>query len=87
MGLLLTEQETVITYDRAGDTMNIYTADPYLAERLKKKPAYKLVREHRQEGQVVAVDFEADKRLLTFRSERKTKKPILSAGTLAQTPL
>lgn len=37
MGLTLDEQETVITYDRAGDNMNVYTADPYLLARLRKK--------------------------------------------------
>jgi hypothetical protein len=70
MRLTLEEQETVITYDRAGDTMNIYTADPYMIARLRKQEAYEVVREHRQGGEVVAVDFRADKKLLTLRNKR-----------------
>lgn len=63
------EQETVITWDRAGDTMNIYTADPFLIARLTKLEAYKVAREHRQGGKVVAVDFQADKSLCFLRSK------------------
>ena len=76
MRLTLEEQETVITYDRAGDTMNIYTADPYLIARLRKQEAYEVVREHRQGGGVVAVDFRADKKLLTLRKERQKGRPM-----------
>ncbi len=72
MGLSLAEQETVITFDRAGDTMNVYTADPATMRRLRGLKAYSLVREHRQEGKVIACDFEADKALLTLRG----KKPV-----------
>lgn len=74
MGLTREEQETVITFDRAGDCMNIYTADPFLIARLRKQEAYKAVREHRQGGEVVAVDFRADKKLLTLRSKRAVSK-------------
>ncbi len=70
MGLSLAEQETVITFDRAGDCMNVYTADPYLLARLSKQEAYTLVREHRQDGEVIAADFTADKKLLTLRTKR-----------------
>lgn len=76
MSLTLEEQETVITYDRAGDTMNIYTADPYMIARLRKQAAYEVVREHRQGGQVVAMEFEADKKLLTLRKERQKGRPM-----------
>ena len=63
------EQETVITWDRATAMMNIYTADPALIRRLKGLQSYKLIREHKQGGQVVACDFEAEKRCLTLRSK------------------
>lgn len=79
MGLSFAEQETVITYDRAGDTMNVYTANPAEIRRLRGLKAYKVVREHRNGGQVVAVDFQADKKLLTLRS-----KPIVSNMTEEQ---
>ena len=76
MGLSFAEQETVVTFNRGEDRMNVYTADKYLLARLKKLKAYTLVREHRQGGKLIAADFEADKRLLTFRSKIPT-------GTLA----
>lgn len=63
------EQETVITWDRGTAMMNVYTADPALIRRLKGLQSYRLVREHRQGGKVVACDFEAEKRLLTLRSK------------------
>jgi acetylornithine/succinyldiaminopimelate/putrescine aminotransferase len=70
MGLSYQEQETVITYNRAEDKMNVYTADKYLLARLKKLETYTMVREYRQDGVLVAADFEADKKLLTLRSKR-----------------
>ena len=63
------EQETVITWDRASNMMNVYTADPALIRRLRGLQSYRLVREHKQGGKVVACDFEAEKRLLTLRSK------------------
>lgn len=75
MGLSLAEQETVITYDRESDKMNIYTADPVLLRRLMKLEAYKLMREHKRGGVTIAADFEADKKLLTLRTMR-TKREL-----------
>lgn len=69
MGLSLAEQETVITYDRESDKMNIYTADPVLLRRLMKLEAYKLMREHKQGGITIAADFEADKSLCFLRDK------------------
>ena len=68
------EQETVITWDRATTMMNVYTADPALIRRLKGLKSYRLIREHKQGGQVVACDFEAEKRCLTLRSNPPAKK-------------
>lgn len=67
--MTLEEQETVITWDRSTSMMNVYTADPALIRRLKGLQSYKLIREHRQGGKVVACDFEAEKKLLTLRSK------------------
>lgn len=69
MALTLLEQETVITWNRAEEKVNIYTADPYLIERLRKLDAYTLVREHRADGEVVACDFEASKKMVTLRNK------------------
>lgn len=67
------EQETVITFDRASDEMNVYTADPNLMARLDKLDAYKKWREHRFEGKVIAADYRADKKLLTLRTKKLTR--------------
>ena len=82
MALSLAEMETVITYDRSGDMMNVYTAEPALMRKLKKLPAYRVVREHKQDGKTIAIDFEADKKLLTFRS--KLQKGTLTPEQLEQ---
>lgn len=76
MGLGRYEQETTILYNNDEPTMRIYTADPSLMRRLSSLSAYKLIREHRQGGQVVAMDFEADKKLLTLRKERQKGRPM-----------
>lgn len=79
MGLTLQEQETVITWDRAGDMMNIYTADPYLMARLDKlEHIYKRVKTYRNGGEIVAADYRAEKRFCTLRRSdmRKAGKGI-----------
>jgi len=63
------EQETVITWDKSSCMMRVYTADPVLIRRLKGLQSYKLITEHRQGGEVIACDFEAEKKLLTLRSK------------------
>ena len=68
MGIPTNEQETVVQYDRNGDTMTIYTSDSTQMTRLDK--IYKRSREHRQAGEVMAVEYKADKRLLSYRSKR-----------------
>ncbi len=65
------EKETVIQYDRESDAMRIYTSDPAMMARLSRLAAYKLTRERRNGGRVVAREFVADKHLLTLRAKRK----------------
>ena len=73
------EQETVITWDRSSNMMNVYTADPALIRRLRGLQSYRLVREHKQGGKVVACDFEAEKRLLlNTRWPQFRKGPFLN---------
>ena len=73
MGLTQEEQETIITYDRAGQRMNVYTADPYLMARLDKLPdVYSRMRVQKQGGVIISADYEADKSLITLRN----KKPV-----------
>lgn len=72
MGLSLYEMETIVNMNREEDEMIVYTADPYLMKKLESYPAYEKIKEYRNEGRVIAADFRADKRLLTFRKERRT---------------
>lgn len=67
MGAPISEQETVIQFDRDGETMNIYTSDSTVMTKLDK--IYKRTREHRADGQLYAVEYDVDKRLLSFRSK------------------
>ena len=71
MALTFAEQETVITWDRTSDMMEIYTAEPALMRRLSSLPAYEQVEQFTQDGEVVALKFRAEKKLLTLRSQRK----------------
>ena len=70
MGLTLYEMETVISYNRQDDCMTVYSADPVVLRRLYSLPSYRLVREDRSDGRVIAATFEADKHLLTLRGKR-----------------
>lgn len=63
------EQETIIRFDRAEDEATIYTADPSIMRRLKGLSSYKLEREDRQAGKVVAMTFRAGKELILMRSK------------------
>lgn len=77
MGLSMAEQETVVTWDRASDEMNVYTADACLMARLDKLPnIYRRVKVYQNDGQVVAADYRAEKRFCTLRRRdtRKTAK-------------
>lgn len=74
MSIPTSEQETVIQYDRNGETMTVYTTDSTQITRLDK--IYQRHKEHKQAGEVVAVEYVVDKKLLSYRSKRV--KPILS---------
>lgn len=67
MNIPTSEQETVVQYDRNGETMTIYTSDSTQMTRLDK--IYSRHKEHRQEGEVVAVEYVVSKRLLSYRSK------------------
>lgn len=63
MNIPTSEQETVVQYDRNGETMTIYTSDTTQMTRLDK--IYSRHKEHRQ-----AVEYVVDKSLLSYRSKR-----------------
>lgn len=68
MSIPTNEQETVVQYDRNGETMTIYTSDSTQMTRLDK--IYQRHKEHRQAGEVVAVEYVVSKKLLTYRARR-----------------
>lgn len=68
MGIPTNEQETVVQYDRNGETMTVYTTDSTQITRLDK--IYQRHKEHKQAGEVVAVEYVVDKKLLSYRSKR-----------------
>lgn len=70
MQLTKEEQETVVTFTKGSEMMEVYTADPVLLKRLSNLPAYELKEEYRSGGRVIAKSFTADKRLLTLRAKR-----------------
>ena len=69
MGLTRYEMELHVMMNREEGTMEIYTSDPVYMRRLSKLKAYTKTREHRNGGQIVAMEFVADKKLLVLRSK------------------
>ena len=67
------EQETTIVFDRAGDTMRIYTADTTMITYLDKR--YPRAKEYTDKGGLYAVEYVVDKALLSFRT-KKTKRTL-----------
>ena len=77
MGNSSDEQETSIVFERNSDKMTIWTSDNTMVTKLKKlltnnPKEYKLVSISTCDGQPVAYEFEAPKKLLTL----KTNIPI-----------
>lgn len=64
------EQETVIQFDRNSDTCTVYTTDSTMMTKLDKK--YKRVKQDYANKKPIAAYYEFDKKLLSFRSKRKT---------------
>lgn len=68
MSVPMSEQKTFVQYNRNGETMTIYTSDTTQMTRLDK--IYSRHKEHKQSGEVVAVEYVVDKKLLSYRSKR-----------------
>lgn len=76
MGLSRYEQELHIMMNREDDTMEIYTSDPVYMRRLSNLKAYRKTKEHRNGGEVVAMEFVANKKLLTLRGKAVEGRPM-----------
>ena len=68
-GIPLNEQETVITLDHTAGTASIYTCDTRYMNKLDKIYERKSVR--RNNGKIVALEFEVPANLISFRSKSK----------------
>lgn len=76
MGVSLHEQETVIRFNKEEKTMEVYTAYPSLMRKLSNSAEYTKVREDRSDGKVIAMYFRADKKMLTLRTKRATRRAM-----------
>lgn len=71
------EQETVVSFSRDDERMMIYTSDSRMITKLHKllrtdsknrKPEYKLEKQEKCEGRVIAITVSAPVKLLSLRS-------------------
>ncbi len=61
------EQETVIVISRNSGTATLYSSDTRMRNRFRRLYADKLTKEFKQDGEVIAEEYEVDRRLVTFR--------------------
>lgn len=77
------EQETVIQFDRNGDTATIYTTDSTMVNKLDKK--YERTRIHRSGKQISAIEYDVPKNMVSFRTKnRKLSLTDSQRGNLKQ---
>jgi hypothetical protein len=69
MSLTAEERETIITFNDADDTADIWTAQRPIITRLKKNPAATLLEEGKHDGSVWA-RFSLPASLVSFRTAR-----------------
>lgn len=73
--LVIEEQETIISINRAEDKAVIYTSDDLYRNRLKRLYGDKLVKVYKHNnGEQIAEEYEVDKRLISFRRVLPTSK-------------
>jgi hypothetical protein len=66
--LQVDNRETVILIDRTSNTAKVYSSDTRYRNRFRKLYSDKQVKTYQQDGEVIAEEYEIDKRLITFRS-------------------
>lgn len=71
------EQETIISFDRAGKDANLYTADPVWLRKMDKlveehPETFKVRRQEKYQGKVIAADYTFPYRLISIRSKVRT---------------
>jgi hypothetical protein len=83
MGLSRLEQEVVVTFNAAEEGIRIYTAYPPLMRKLASSPEYTLVKEYRQDGEVVAMDFTAARNMITIRRKAPARREMTEEERMA----
>lgn len=74
--LSVNEQETVIVINRTSDTARLYTSDTRYLNRFARLYADKEIKQYQNDGEVVAKEFEVDKRYITFRSALPKRRTV-----------
>jgi hypothetical protein len=83
MGLSRLEQEVIINFNAAEDGIVLYTAYPPLMRKLSASPDYKLVKEYRQDGEVIAMEFTAARNMITIRSKAPARREMTEEERMA----
>jgi hypothetical protein len=76
MKVKLEEMETVITMSRTEKNATVYSSDINMRKRLNRLYGDKLKRTFTQDGEVIAEEYEIDKRMISFRSKLAEPKPL-----------
>lgn len=71
------EQETIISFDRAGKEANLYTTDPVWLRKMDKlaeeyPETFKVRRQEKYQEKVIATDYTFPHRLISIRSKVRT---------------
>ena len=74
--LQVDEQETIILIDRNSNTAKVYSSDTRYRNRFKKLYSDKQVKTYQQDGEIIAEEYEIDKRLITFRSSVPKRRQL-----------
>lgn len=73
--LLPAEQETVISYDKASNLANIYTANPTEWKKLDACPdIYKCEKVTKMGNKIISKTYKCEKRYITLRKKARGKK-------------
>ena len=78
MALMLSteEQETLVSMSRNSNVAVVYASDVRMRNRLKKLYPDKLKRTLSQAGEIVAEEYEIDRRMISFRSKLPEAHPL-----------
>ena len=73
MALPRIEQETITREDPVTKILTVYTSEPARMKKLSASPLYHMIRADKQNGEVIAMEFTADRRYHTLRLKDRKK--------------